>query len=345
MPKLAGNQLKKIVEGLFTVVPSRSSADEIVIICEQPGCGDQSGNRSINVKSGKTNCWRCGKGGDVLSWIRGLGHDPDLSNVELYDTRRIEELYGDLNQAYATRKSVVAYVNDVKLPDGFIPLADEPDCGYARLIAKMARRKNLDLDTFIRAGAGFTRTDSYWEPYCIFPVYEWGKVVYYQGRTYQDPKPDPITGKRGSTKQFPSRHQIKLGSRYWVYNIDKLRARGKIGIVVESMFNAFSLENELGLDSDIVPIAIFKHTISPEQQAKILTASGIKELCLMFDPDAVSSAWKSCEKLVNLLKVTVAGDMPKGVDANDDVHEALRCFERRRPFSAINDLARMADEL
>jgi hypothetical protein len=345
MPKLVGNQLKKIVEGLFTVIPSRSSVDEVVVICEQPGCGDQSGNRSINVKHGRTNCWRCGKGGDVLAWIRGLGHDPDLTNLELYDTRRVEELYGDLDSIYATRKSVIAYVNDVSLPKGFIPLEEDPDCGYAKMIARMARRKNLDLETFIRAGAGFTRTDGYWEPYCIFPVHEWGKVVYYQGRTYNDPKPDPITGKKPSTKQFPSKNQIKLGSRYWVYNIDKLRARGRIGIVVESMFNVLSLENVLGLKSDIVPIAIFKHKISPEQQAKILTAAGIEELCLMFDPDAVSSAWHSCSKLVNLLKVTVADTMPKGVDPNDDVQEALRCFDRRKPFSSINDLARLADEL
>lgn len=265
--------------------------------------------------------------------------------MELYESRPVEQLYGDLDALYATRKSVVAYVNDVQLPRGFIPLSEEPDCGYARLIERMAIRKNLDLDTFIRVGAGFTREDAYWEPYCIFPVFEWGKVVYYQGRTYKDPKPDPITGKKGSTKQFPSKQHIKLGSRYWVYNIDRLRQKGRIGIVVESMFNVFSLENELGLDSDIVPIAIFKHKISPEQQAKILTANGIEELCLHMDPDAIASAWESCGKLANLLKVTVADKMPDGVDINDDVDEGLRCFDRRKPFSTLNDLDRMASEL
>jgi hypothetical protein len=343
--KLVGAKLRKVIESTFTVISSRSSVKELAILCEQPGCGDQSGNRSVNLETGKTSCWRCGKGGNIIPWMRSLGHEPDLTNMDLYENREIDSMVGDLDSAYATKRSVVAYVNDVKLPRGFVKLEDEPDSGYAKLIRKMALRKNLDLETFIRAGAGFTREDPYWEPFCIFPVYEWGKVVYYQGRTYTDPRPDPETGKKPSTKKFPSKDELKLGSRYWIYNIDRLRKHGRIGIAVESMFNVYSLENKIGLDSDIVPFAIFKHKISPEQQAKLLTAQGVTELCLMFDPDAIASAWESCGKLANLMKVTVADKMPDGVDPNDDVDEALRCFDRRKKFSTVNDLDRLASGL
>src|SRR5690606_30144754 len=190
----------------------------------------------------------------------------------------------------------------------------------------------------IDAGAGFTREHPKWEPFCIFPVFEWGKVVYYQGRTYRDPKPDPETGKKPSTKQFPTKHEIPLGSRYWVYDIDRLRApAAKVGIVVESMFNVYSLKNELQTD-EVVPVAIFKHKISPEQQAKLLTARGIKEICLMFDPDAIGAAWDSCRKLTNVIKVTVAPPLPKGIDPNDDAKAAVKTFEQRKPFSSINSL-------
>jgi hypothetical protein len=343
--KLVGNKLKTVAEGLFQVVPTRSSRDELVVICEQPRCGDQSGNRSINLKTGKTNCWRCNVGGDFLAWIRTLGHEPDLSDVALYDTSTLDDAMKDLDAVYATKRSVLAVTNDIKLPRGFIPLKDQPDCGYAKLVARMAVRKNLDLDTFIRAGAGFTREDPRWEPFCIFPVFEYGRVVYYQGRTYKDPKPDPVTGKKPSTKQFPTKYEIPLGSRYWVYNIDRLRApEAKVGIVVESMFNCYSLENEMK-SNEVVPVAVFKHNISAEQQAKLLTARGIKELCLMFDPDAIASAWESCKKLTNIIKVTVAPPLPKGVDPNDDAKAAVKTFEQRKPFNAINSLERLVDGL
>lgn len=338
MAKLVGSKLKMVAESLFTVIPSRCTRDELVVICEQPRCGDQSGNRGINLKTGKTGCWRCNVGGDFLSWIKTLGHDPDLSDIQLYDTSTLESASADLDAVYATRRSVVAYVNNVKLPPGFIPLADEPDSGYARLIERMAVRKHLDLQTFIDAGAGFTRESAKWEPYCIFPVYEWGKIVYYQGRTYKD-----VPGR--TTKRFPDKYEIPLGSRYWIYDVDRLRSpKAKVGIVVESMFNVLSLKRELQTD-EVVPIAIFKHSVSPEQQAKILTARGIKEICIHLDPDAVASVGKSCAKLANLIKVTVAEKMPDGVDINDDAKEGLRCFERRRPFSRINDLEWLSAEL
>jgi len=343
--KLVGAKLRTVAEGLFQVIPGRSSVDELVMLCEQPRCGDQSGNRSVNLKTGKTNCWRCGVGGDFLAWIKTLGHDPDLSDIQLYDTATLDDAMKDLDSVYATRRSVMAITNDIKLPRGFIPLADQPDSGYARLIEKMAVRKNLDLKTFINAGAGFTRDDAKWEPFCIFPVHEYGRVVYYQGRTYKDPKPDPETGKKASTKQFPTKYEIPLGSRYWVYNIDRLRApKAKIGIVVESMFNVYSLENELQSD-EVIPVAIFKHKISAEQQAKMLTARGIKELCLMFDPDAIGSAWDSCKKLTNIIKVTVAPPMPKGTDPNDDAKLAVQTFDQRKPFNSINSLERLIVDL
>jgi hypothetical protein len=345
MPKLPSRQLRRIAEHLFTTVPGRSSATELVMICEQPGCSDQSGNRSVNLTTGMTNCWKCNKGGDFIAWATSIGHKPDVSNLELYDQRKLDDVSEELNALDVGKKSVVAFANSVKLPHGFTALSDEPNSGYAKLCARMAKRKNLDLATFMRAGAGFTRDDPYWEPFCIFPVIEWGKVVYYQGRTYTDRSPDPVTGKKPSTKQFPNRDTVKLGSRYWVYNIDRLRTRAKIGIVVESIFNVLSLENELGLDCDIVPIGVFKHKISDEQQAKILTAKKLEELVIMMDPDAVTAAWESCYKLTNLIKVTVAPPLPLGVDPNDDAKAAVQTFLNRRPFTVANDLERLASEL
>ena len=77
----------------------------------------------------------------------------------------------------------------------------------------MAKRKHLDFDILANAGVGFTRDDPRWEPFAIFPVFEWGRPVYYQGRTYVDTPGE-------STKLFPHKGECPLSSRYWLYNID-----------------------------------------------------------------------------------------------------------------------------
>ena len=89
------------------------------------------------------------------------------------------------------------------MPKGFTPLAkDTPPPGkkhsiYYTLIAAMAERKHLDVADFIEVGAGYTRDDPQWEPYTIFPVFEFGTARYYQGRTYVDEADRPT--KRFST--------------------------------------------------------------------------------------------------------------------------------------------------
>ena len=313
------------VEGWgFEVVRDRCTREEIVIICQTQGCGDRSGNRGISIKSGKTNCWRCGKGGDFIKWARSLGHviEEDEVNVAVED---IPEALNSLLKA--SNKISPAYVADVKLPSGFVSLCDEPDCGYAKLIAKMAKRKNLELEDFIRAGVGFTRLDSYWEPYAIFPVWEWGKVVYYQGRLYSKDKEVEM----GMSKKFPSKKIVPLGSRHWLYNIDKLRAKGHTAIIVESILNVISLEKELKARKikGVIPVAIFKHKISREQAKKLAALRNVKEFCLMFDSDAIGSAWDAVRKVGINGKLSVA-EMPEGVDANDDAVIAVDQFFKRK---------------
>ena len=111
--QLSPQKLRALVEGAFTVIPSRCTRDEIVFLCPEPGCQDQSGNRSVNVHTLVTNCWRCNRAGNFLNWAHKLGHEFDLNDIDLYDQRSVEELYGDLDALYVSKRSVIAYVNDV----------------------------------------------------------------------------------------------------------------------------------------------------------------------------------------------------------------------------------------
>jgi len=329
--------LRQELERLFEVVPHRSRSDELCIVCPQPGCGDQSGNRSINLKTGKTFCFRCNQGGNVVAWASRIGIKISGADEDggYFDPRTLEI---DLKGGGST---LLPSVKAVNLPEGFTTLADNPKSVYTKFIRKMAERKNLRLDDFVEAGAGFTKTDPLWEPFCIFPVVEHRTVVYYQGRTYTDEPDKP-------TKKFPSRSVVEYGAKYWIYGIDDLRtAKVRVAVVVESILNVLSLRwklRELGMGDEFVPVAVFKHRVSREQWYKLAQFSRLDEICLLFDHDATALSWADAERFTGRCQLSIA-EMPLGEgnkknDPNDDVEAAILALENRVAFKSVTAMAR-----
>jgi hypothetical protein len=231
-----------------------------------------------------------------------------------------------------------SFVIEVALPKGFTPLVDGRNTAYWRLIQRMAERKHLEIDDFEKAGVGYTRESPFWEPFAIFPIVEWGKTVYYQGRLYGT----KLEGMKG-TKKFPSKRLLPVGASNWVYNIDEARAcHPKTIVVVESILNVLSFEKEArrcGLTpNDVVAVAVFKHAISKIQLKKIFSINSATEVSMLFDSDAMISSWETAENLSAFKNVTVCS-MPDGVDANDDAVQALKAFSNRRPLDDANYLA------
>ncbi len=339
---MRGEHIRQFVRATFDEVPERSHGDELVFICPEPGCRDRSGNRSVNLSSGLTSCWVCNKGGPFVAWARRLGHviDDEGMAVGALDADEIGAMLEKIDDV-GTTAVASGYVPEVKLPRGFVAVSQEPQSAYAKLIAQMAVRKRLDLADLVEAGVGFTRESRRWEPFAIFPTFEWGRPVYYQGRTYVDTPGE-------STKQFPTREECPVSSKYWVYNIDEARARGGVLVVVESILNVLSLRRELrrrGITDPIVPIAVFKHKVSDPQYVKLTQLirqaaarkHPVTEVCFIYDSDATATAFKDAEMFVNTIPVSVV-EMPEGVDANDDAVEAVDRFLRRRPFSPLDRL-------
>jgi len=326
--------LRQEIEGAFEVIRTRSTAHEIVFICPQPGCGDKSGNRSVNIRTAKTNCWRCNVAGDFTAWASRLGYHFSSSGGAGMGTM-LADMLPDLN---VKPKLFLPPVRTLALPPGFTTLESEPKSCYTRFIGNMAKRKNLDLQSFVDVGAGFTRDDPEWEPFCIFPVREYGTVVYYQGRTYSEEPGE-------KTKRFPFREKVPYGSRYWLYNIDELmETKAQCVIVVESILNVLSLRKkiaEMGVNG-IVPVAAFKHSLSKEQIIKLVRCKHLKEICLLYDHDAIDSSWKSGPR-ISRVRVSVA-EMPAGegnsrLDPNDDVDLAWEAFEKRRSIDMSSSSA------
>lgn len=329
---MIGPLLKQEIENTFRVVPGKSTAEELVFMC--PECGDRSGHRSVNLKTGKTFCWRCNKGknnkGHFLAWARALGYT--FAADDGSTSTPVDQLLYEQDK----QSSAVPVIQEVELPKGFTPIVRHPESIYTKLITKMARRKNLDYADFTEAGVGYTMDDPRWEPFAIFPVYEYDTCVYYQGRTYVD-----VPGE--TTKRFPSRNQVKWGAGYWVYNIDAVRAaKPEIVVIVESILNVLSLRwklRELGWSS-VVPVCVFKHHLSQVQALKLLRCKGVKEFCLLFDHDAIEKTWQSVGYIGNKVAVTVA-EMPmkegnRKLDPNDDVDAAIAAIEKRELYTAAS---------
>ena len=336
---MIGPLLKREIESLFVVVASKCTPDELVFIC--PECGDKTGNRAVNIKSSKTFCWRCNRGknnkGHFVAWARALGYEI-TADSGFSSTPVNELLYQD-----ESKPSGVPVLQEVDLPKGFIPIARTPKSIYTKLITDMARRKNLDYQDMVEAGVGYTPDDPYWEAYAIFPVQEYRMTCYYQGRTYID-----VPGE--TSKRFPSRKYVKWGAGYWVYNINEVRLKKpEIVVVVESILNVLSLRKklrQLGWDS-VVPVCVFKHSISQVQATKLFRCKGIKEFCLLFDHDAIDATWRNVSYLGNKLAVTVA-EMPtkdgnKKLDPNDDVEAAIDAIEQRKVYTSGNEIGHLME--
>jgi hypothetical protein len=254
-----------------------------------------------------------------------LGYNVGETGLVEPDISAVEEVMNAVDQV----KTLTPVISDCKLPRGFTLISDAPKSIYTRLITEMAESKHLSFEDFERVRVGFTRHDPKWEPYAIFPVFEWGRVVYFQGRLY-NARPGE------ATKRFPAKNEVPLGSKYWVYNIDAAREHAKTVIIVESILNVLSLERKIMEEgvTDVVPVCVFKHAVSAPQNAKLMSLRGVKEFCFMFDADATAESWRFAEKASNHRQVTVAEipqvDGHKTFDPNDDVEVAWNRFINRR---------------
>lgn len=337
---MTGDALKSFAARHFTVVQARSTVDELVILCPTCGGGDQSGNRSVNVRNGMTHCWKCEKNSGSFAWLaRKLG-------LTVEDDKPMAKPLSELTvKKYAPPASLAPPVLSIKLPDGFIPCSERPNSYYTELIGEMAARKNLTIEDFIAAGVGYTKTNTLWEPYAIFPVVDYGRVVYYQGRTYID-KPGE------STKRFPSRQEVSNGSMFWVYNIDEVRRKKAVTVIVmESILNVLSVKKVLAMAQidDAVPVAVFKHAVSAPQAHKILVNAHVREICLLYDRDASRTSWMASPQLADRTVLSIA-EMPEGPggaknDPNDDAEAAVEAFLCRIRYSGKNAMLQATENL
>lgn len=330
------SQLRQFLEINFRVVPQRCAGDEVVIVC--PDCNDASGNRGVNLRNGLTNCWKCGNGGHVVSLCRRHGIEIDADAFSTAGTDP-EALLDAVLSGITRPKRRTSSVGELRLPHGFTPLAKDrvykpgrKHSVYYDLIARMAERKHLKVEDLTEVGAGYTRDDPQWEPYCIFPVVSrWRSLAYWQGRAYDE---TTVPGKR-----FPSRLDCPQGMSTSLYSHPTFPYwTARVLVVVESILNVITLTKrfrELGW-TDVAPVSTFRAGVSLHQW-RMLMDGCVEELCLLFDHDATSKAQQFAEfgaqhygrtSRIFTLAAMPATCGPK-TDPNDDVDAAMAALLAR----------------
>lgn len=320
-------QIISFVQTNFVVVKERCTNEELVFVCPVPGCPDKSGNRSVNLKTAKTGCWRCSSKGRFDIWVRGLGYEVPKED-EIGHAPLLEDVLSMFDHKPKSKPSVVT----VPLPNFSHPMSEEPESAYSKMIVRMAESKRLCVDDMLWADVHFNRLNPRWEGYAIFPVKEYQKVCYYQGRlAYLALEEQGAQGKR-----FPSRNECPLGSGHWVYNIDEARRPGvDVVIVTEAILNVLSLRKKIAAEgvTNVVPVSVFKHATSKLQLMKLLSCRSAREICVMYDHDATREAEKEAADLYSGLKMVsvaaIPGDLGPTQDPNDDVDSAWESFKRR----------------
>lgn len=230
-----------------------------------PHCGGKF-TFGVNLESMRTKCFKnCG----VPSPLNLV--------MEVEELETWADLRGFLNvqQEYEAYDSVIQGANKpvklkpVELPESFTPI----NLGSG-LIANAARRalskRGFDITELALHGIGYCIRGDYMG-YLIFPFYEKGKLVFFQGRRFAS---------AGPKMKNPKEEDFGIGKSQLIYNKDALFIYDKI-YVVESITNALTIGERA--------IALLGKTAS-SYQISCLIQSPCRRVVLMLDPDAVEEA-------------------------------------------------------
>lgn len=260
--------------------PAQRGGAEWVLLC--PRCGKQK--LIVNVERGNWHCWVCyqrtppDEDGNYRV-IQGGGYVVELV-AELEQLDRDAALARVLSGIHWTHGEIAALPQDaliegwtsgpkvaptLPLPDGADSIVDS-DMPYLY-------RRGLSREDVSAFGLFVCRTGRY-AGRLIFPVYEGGRLVYYQGRAMRDPYP----GEKGFLKSLnPPKELGCAPSSDLLMNLDVARQHPRV-CVTEGPIDC--------IHAGLSAVCSFGKQLSSTQLGK-LVAAGVKAVDLMWDADAV----------------------------------------------------------
>jgi len=245
-----------------------------------PKCDDRDMKFSWNTEKGVGCCHHSG-----CSWYEHAG------GVTEY---RLRAFFGDqpVLRSYPA-KVIQSEEADVNLPEGFEILEED------HIVTAYLRSRGLMWKSIKQAKVGYCEKGKMWG-YIIFPVFDNGEVVYWQGRRFKD-----------RDRKFWNPESSRKSEL--IYDVPS-ESRPKSIVLVESVINALTLTN--GHLTNTKVIATLGKKLSQTQISKILAYERYAlDLVIALDPDAWREATDLAKTLCSALPVKLA-EFPAGEDVN-----------------------------
>lgn len=271
----------------------------------------------INLTKSKVHCFKCEEQLTPFQLLMELENIPDKNGVWTFLNLRQEyERYQDYKTEKLDRK-------EVQLPKEF-RLIDDVDSKLGKYAQNYVRKRGFRVKELATKGVGYCTHGKYLG-YVIFPYYENGNLVFFQGRKFID---------IGPKMKNPEKSEFGVGKADIVYNSDSL-------YIYNCCYLAESITNCLTLGDRCCGLS--GKSISPKQFNKILT-SPCEKFIVILDPDALDKAIKLCMQLVHYKEVKLVV-LPKGKDINDIGRKETLRLVRKESWLSYRELLKKKIEL
>jgi hypothetical protein len=269
---------------------------------------DESGHLGINTRINKAHCVKCGWGhGNASSWLEKFSIHLAVNFVDV-----VSEL-DSLKDALKVKK-VNFDSSTTPLPREFQFIRESDDNEFTQSLID----KGLSVEMMIRNKIGFCDSGKY-EGYVIFPFYEDGEEVYFQGRAaYRELLDNPKTKKKNPDSKNG------MGKNSWLYGIDRAKKGCRMALI-EGTLDQISLQDHLDrLHDDFCAVSLQGTTLSfpsPDRHPLNSQWGKIKhfdpeEVLIVFDPDAFHKA-KELAKILCITGLNARAVQLVGGDPNE----------------------------
>lgn len=234
---------------------------EIKLRCTNPEHVDSTPSMMYNMDKNLFNCWSCGYRGGVTKFLRSIGEEHILE-LESKQPHKINKLRDKLNKARG--------IGVVEIPTDAKPFVQD----YRAISAK----------TYKRFGAFYTSELNLID-YLCFPIYQFGKLRFIEGRLLREDLPNQARYSRQPAASKVSDIMFPL---------DKVENLSHV-ILVEGLFDMLNLW-DLGYEN---VLCLFGAHSFNREKLDILDTLGVNRVTLMLDPDLAGQ--RAAEKIERML--------------------------------------------
>lgn len=253
---------------------------EILISCTSGEHTDKSPSLSYNLERNVFHCWSCGFSGGINKFMKSIGETVilDVDSKQPYQIKKLKDKI----------RNIIEF-DDIQLPTERHMYPSE--------------FRNIDSRT-MKEFQAFTTDQMGLQDYICFPVYQFGKLKFIEGRLMKNIAAKPKYNRKP--------HKAKVSDI--LFPLDKIKNTNYV-ILVEGIFDMLNMW-QLGYKNTL---CIFGATNFGRKKLEILDRIGVTRVDIIMDPDAPGqmAASKIAAELDSRNIVSRNIKLPVGTDPGD----------------------------